>query len=51
MLAFHQLRDAPWSAAFRYAWATLLACVFLYLDGPHAPVSALRNPHGMVAHT
>jgi len=42
MLAFHQLRDAPWSAAFRYAWATLLACVFLKMILPAAWVHALQ---------
>jgi hypothetical protein len=42
MLACHQLRAAPWSAAFRYAWATLLACVFLRMILPAAWVHALH---------
>lgn len=42
MLALHQLRDAPWSVAFRYAWATLLACVFLRMVLPAAWVHTLH---------
>jgi hypothetical protein len=38
-----RLRDTPWSAAMRCAWATLLACIFLKLILPAAWVHALHR--------
>ncbi|HEX8786406.1 MAG TPA: hypothetical protein VF793_09500 [Telluria sp.] len=37
-----RLRDTPWSAAMRYAWATLLACIFIKWILPAAWVRALH---------
>jgi hypothetical protein len=42
MLALKMLRDTPWTAALRYAWATLLACIVLKWILPAAWVQALH---------